>query len=82
MSTKIIYPIGGFAPGNYMNTCTECKEDFIGDKRAVQCEPCAINAVNSAGKKASTEVYKLKDALKQIKFSNDIINELLENIVE
>lgn len=35
------YPIGGFAPGNYGNTCTTCKKEFIGDKRAVQCEPCA-----------------------------------------
>ena len=36
------YPIGGYAPGNYMCKCVTCKEKFIGDKRAVQCEPCAI----------------------------------------
>ena len=35
------YPIGGFAPGNYMCTCSTCGERFTGDKRAVQCEPCA-----------------------------------------
>lgn len=35
------YPIGGFAPGNYTCKCVSCKENFIGDKRAVQCENCA-----------------------------------------
>jgi hypothetical protein len=37
------YPIGGYAPGNYMCSCSTCKKEFIGDKRAVQCEPCAIS---------------------------------------
>lgn len=36
------YPIGGYAPGNYTCKCTTCGERFMGDKRAVQCEPCAI----------------------------------------
>jgi hypothetical protein len=40
------YPIGGYAPGNYTCTCITCKERFFGDKRAVQCEPCAIEMVN------------------------------------
>lgn len=37
------YPIGGYAPGNYSCSCSTCKKEFIGDKRAVQCEPCAIS---------------------------------------
>lgn len=36
------YPIGGFAPGAYTCTCIQCKKQFQGDKRAFQCEPCAI----------------------------------------
>lgn len=40
------YPIGGFAPGSYWCNCVTCKDKFIGDKRAVQCEPCAIEMVN------------------------------------
>jgi hypothetical protein len=36
------YPIGGYAPGYYGCTCVTCKKEFTGDKRAVQCEPCAI----------------------------------------
>lgn len=42
------YPIGGFAPGNYWHKgCVTCKKEFIGDKRAVQCEPCAIEMVRT-----------------------------------
>jgi hypothetical protein len=36
------YPIGGFAPGYYYCKCCDCGQQFFGDKRAVQCEPCAI----------------------------------------
>lgn len=39
------YPIGGFAPGNYTCKCCICKQEFQGDKRAVQCEPCAVKSV-------------------------------------
>jgi hypothetical protein len=36
------YPIGGYAPGNYHNRCATCERTFFGDKRACQCEPCAV----------------------------------------
>jgi hypothetical protein len=36
------YPIGGYAPGNYNCTCATCNTRFHGNKRAVQCEPCAV----------------------------------------
>jgi len=41
------YPIGGYAPGLYSCVCVSCKKEFMGDKRAVQCEPCAIEMVNT-----------------------------------
>jgi hypothetical protein len=41
------YPIGGYAPGYYINNCVTCKEQFMGDKRATQCEPCAIEMVKT-----------------------------------
>lgn len=75
--SKINYPIGGFAPGMYMCKCTNCKDDFFGDKRSVQCEPCAINLVNESNSKALLELHKLKSALKDIKDKYDKINELL-----
>lgn len=36
------YPVGGYAPGNYSCHCATCGNSFRGDKRAVQCEPCAV----------------------------------------
>jgi hypothetical protein len=47
MGKKPKYPIGGYAEGNYMCNCSTCKKQFMGDKRAVQCEPCAIEMVNT-----------------------------------
>lgn len=74
---KIKYPIGGFAPGMYMCKCSNCGDEFFGDKRAVQCEPCAINAVNESNSKALLELNRLKSAISDIKKSYDKINELL-----
>lgn len=75
--TAIKYPIGGFAPGHYMSKCVNCKQNFMGDKYARQCEPCAINAVNESNTQALAELHKLKTALQKIEFSNDTINEVL-----
>lgn len=36
------YPIAGYAPGGYQRTCASCSTLFLGDKRAFQCEPCAV----------------------------------------
>ena len=41
------YPVGGFAPGFYTKTCVDCKNYFVGDKRAAQCEICAYEEFNS-----------------------------------
>jgi hypothetical protein len=40
---ELKYPIGAYAPGHYQNRCANCKEFFIGDKLARQCELCALN---------------------------------------
>lgn len=37
------YPIGGFSPGFYNCKCLDCENTFVGDKRSVQCEKCALN---------------------------------------
>lgn len=74
---KVKYPIGGYAPGHYMSKCVSCKEEFMGDKYARQCEPCAINTINESNTLALAELHKLKTALEKITFSNDVINEIL-----
>lgn len=32
----------GYAPGGYMNRCTRCEGQFLGEKRAWSCQPCAL----------------------------------------
>lgn len=33
--------LGGYAPGNYMGTCTTCEGRVMGDKRCRTCIDCA-----------------------------------------
>lgn len=56
------YPIGGYAPGNYMCHCSTCKSYFKGDKRASQCEPCATKGVKSES--AEDKAKKLLNNIK------------------
>lgn len=34
-------PVGGWAPGGYLDHCRKCGKVFIGDKRATECADCA-----------------------------------------
>jgi len=47
------YPIGGYAPGNYQKECKICNGTFLGDKYAIQCEPCAVRFVVAYNKEVS-----------------------------
>lgn len=47
------YPMGGYAPGSYMCKCATCGCEFFGDKRAVQCLPCASGLSSAAVKSTS-----------------------------
>ena len=38
-------PRHGWADGHYMNKCHWCSENFVVDKRAVQCADCAYKDV-------------------------------------
>ena len=38
--------LNGWAPGGYINKCFNCDNEFIGDKRAVECALCAYDATN------------------------------------
>jgi hypothetical protein len=37
----------GWAPGGYICQCTLCCKDFIGDKRAIHCAPCAYDKMDT-----------------------------------
>ena len=49
------YPIGGYAPGYYSCKCVTCDNMFTGDKRAAQCEPCAIKMTKEEPKQETLE---------------------------
>jgi len=36
-----------WAPGGYLCRCVICKKEFVGDKRAVCCAPCAYDPINT-----------------------------------
>ena len=40
-------PKGAWASGNYTNTCRTCDKQFLGDKRALQCGPCAYSDIDA-----------------------------------
>ena len=37
-----------WAPGGYIRTCSHCEKQFVGDKRAMICAPCAYNDAGMA----------------------------------
>lgn len=43
-----VWPLLGYAPGSYLCTCSDCKGQFEGDKRAHQCLSCAVICANTA----------------------------------
>lgn len=69
------YPIGGYAPGNYHNRCSTCERSFFGDKQAVQCEPCALEA------KARFDALPIEEQMQLIKRNGQIAQVLFERPV-
>jgi hypothetical protein len=65
------YPIGGYAPGYYDCTCTTCKTKFTGDKRAFQCEPCAIKTTQEHPKQVLKQ-ETIEDAAERISKINSV----------
>jgi len=52
-----LYPINGFAPGNYSCICMACDEEFTGDKRAVACEKCALEILDKGAEMFAREAH-------------------------
>ena len=73
MENKSKYPIGGYAPGNYMCNCTTCKTQFQGDKRAVQCEPCAVKMVEEQVQTLIENNRKIAEKEEQKQYLIDIM---------
>jgi hypothetical protein len=63
------YPIGGYAPGSYQCHCGTCGGGFIGDKRAYQCEPCAVTD------KAKFDALSPEEQQELMKRNAEVIND-------
>lgn len=74
--SKIKYPVLGYAPGNYQCKCSTCEEVFIGDKQAVQCEPCAINCLNLTLTASVDRIGELEKALANLAKEYNELEEL------
>lgn len=73
---KIKYPIGGYAPGYYGCTCCICNNEFLGDKRSICCEPCAINNLNENYNKLYLQVKKYENLFKDLNKIKNLIDHL------
>jgi hypothetical protein len=79
MTKEEIYPVNGYAPGNYFNICGTCKEQFLGDKRAVTCKVCALEAAHIY---LTTEVSRLREALEAVRRHGLIEKDGYETVVK
>lgn len=67
------YPIGGYAPGSYHCNCCKCGTFFLGDKRAVECEPCAVTA------KEKFDALSPEEQAEVMKMNIEVVNEMFKD---
>lgn len=65
---------GGWAPGNYLNKCNCCGEEYIGDKRAIECADCAYT--ESKRELSNDELAKAIDRANSLAGDSDVIQKL------
>jgi len=73
---------GGWAPGNYYGTCFKCKDEFVGDKRALICADCAYSEEHE---KEFSDRYirrRIDTALDLIKRANQILDDVYSEITK
>lgn len=74
----------GYAPGNYINTCINCKQEFSGDKRAVSCDLCAFRELIELAERIPVLMVSACNHFKETEFNKeklDIIIPLTERIL-
>lgn len=64
---KRAWPLGGFAPGDYLCKCQTCGQQFQGDKRAFQCLNCAAETVRHFLKSQASRIEELEAENKRLR---------------
>lgn len=47
--------VGMWAPGSYVCKCSACERQFEGDKRAMNCLPCAVSRLSEIADRLTVE---------------------------
>ena len=61
------WPLFAYAPGNYYCTCCHCKNEFRGDKRAVECLECAVKMAQREFENFDSRIQDLQQERDQYK---------------
>lgn len=70
------YPFYGYAPGNYLNTCSCCKKDMYNvDKLCFVCIECAIKFSQSENTRLRERVRELAKGL------DNLLNKIESNLM-
>lgn len=68
------WPLAGYAPGGYMNTCSVCNLMMINvDKRALHCFPCAVDVANNSLDQYRARVRELEAQVDTLKAAIQIV---------
>lgn len=76
------WPLGGYAPGDYFCRCIHCAVEFTGDKRALQCLPCAVNSLKRRAEAAEARVTKLEGLLDRAREGLETYAEFHKRVTE
>lgn len=74
--------VGGWAPGAYFGKCRKCDREFIGDKRAHECLPCATKRLDetvATFAKALRTINRLND---HPGYFNSEIQKVLDSVID
>ena len=67
-----VYPIGGYAPGEYFCICSTCNEKYIGARRSFQCLACGTKS------KAEWDALTPGQQEERLKRNVEIYNEFIK----
>jgi hypothetical protein len=76
--TSGVYPIVGYAPGRYQGKCSTCERIYTGDKRSVQCFPCAIKCLTEAALSQSPRPVAPGELVEEVKRLRTILSKIVE----
>ena len=65
------WPFNGYAPGNYMNTCSICKKDVYNvDKLCFVCLECAVKLAKHSPSLREQPLREAMEKIHEIRFIN------------